>query len=417
VSTQSRSPKNFRGRVKGIPPFLFTPYSVSTTTRKDFAVRRRTAGTPCRRIWFQTGWVGKVGSTCTPQVLSQWYREQFTIWDTVTTYKDYGQIPYILNEWNQSDISNAFAEVEDQVIQDALTSYDALTDIAQLSDIPKLLGSVTNDIKSIIGLLHGRYGKSNMKHFADIDPLDLLKDTSRIARKFGEEWMQYRYAIMPLVYSYRDIQKALKRHSQVRERATTNITPRDLNISLPPSGSTYVVQEYNGCITIRGCVFEDFLLDEVSKVSGIGFNPLVTLWELIPYSFVVDWFVNVGDYIARKTSMSFAQRAWACTSRRDNYSYTTSVHLPTATQSVTVQNNTPVGWVGAQPPANAPLVITNPEGRYPLRMEITDAYYRSPFELRGARLRINPSLNWRRLLDTGVMSINQLRGFMNHIRR
>jgi hypothetical protein len=43
-------------------------------------------------------------------------------------------------------------------------------------------------------------------------------------------------------------------------------------------------------------------LDEmdVSMLFNIGFSPksLITLpWELIPYSFVIDWFANVGDFI------------------------------------------------------------------------------------------------------------------------
>lgn len=34
----------------------------------------------------------------------------------------------------------------------------------------------------------------------------------------------------------------------------------------------------------------------------LGFNPFVTAWEKVPYSFVIDWALNVGDYLNGITS-------------------------------------------------------------------------------------------------------------------
>ena len=35
---------------------------------------------------------------------------------------------------------------------------------------------------------------------------------------------------------------------------------------------------------------------------NLGSNPLLTAWELVPYSFVVDWFVPIGDFINQYAS-------------------------------------------------------------------------------------------------------------------
>lgn len=35
---------------------------------------------------------------------------------------------------------------------------------------------------------------------------------------------------------------------------------------------------------------------------NVGLNPLLTAWELVPYSFVVDWFLPIGDFLAQAGS-------------------------------------------------------------------------------------------------------------------
>jgi hypothetical protein len=38
--------------------------------------------------------------------------------------------------------------------------------------------------------------------------------------------------------------------------------------------------------------------DYLQRVSNVGLtNPLVVAWELVPFSFVVDWFLPLGDWL------------------------------------------------------------------------------------------------------------------------
>lgn len=61
-------------------------------------------------------------------------------------------------------------------------------------------------------------------------------------------------------------------------------------------------------------------------------NPLAIAWELVPFSFVVDWFVDVGSYIEGYsdfvgTDILDSYRSFTYKTQRDGYSSTTPQHI------------------------------------------------------------------------------------------
>jgi len=63
-----------------------------------------------------------------------------------------------------------------------------------------------------------------------------------------------------------------------------------------------------------------------------------------------------------------------------------------------------------------PVILSNPEGYFPVKTVEIDGYSRGLFYVGDAHLGWNPSLNWRRLLDSGVMSLNLIRSLMRSFR-
>ena len=45
------------------------------------------------------------------------------------------------------------------------------------------------------------------------------------------------------------------------------------------------------------------------KSKQLGFNPVLTAWELVPFSFVADWLVHIGDMIMALTPTCYEERA------------------------------------------------------------------------------------------------------------
>lgn len=100
------------------------------------------------------------------------------------------------------------------------------------------------------------------------------------------------------------------------------------------TGSTSKVEQ----IEVRAMSL-DSVIEDVGQRYGFASKDLLTLpYELIPYSFVVDWFVNVGDYIGAVSNCFYPAALGAC--------YTVATN-----QAVTVANNShsSTNWVPTSP--------------------------------------------------------------------
>lgn len=125
--------------------------------------------------------------------------------------------------------------------------------------------------------------------------------------ELAQRWMEARYAIRPLAYDLKGIYDSFE-----KERKTIRKTYRGYNVQewkdsdtltdiangFALSASTFK-RESVYRVTARAGVLCDA---DVTYQSITGANKLFeTAWELIPFSFVCDWFANVGDYIAAHT--------------------------------------------------------------------------------------------------------------------
>lgn len=137
-----------------------------------------------------------------------------------------------------------------------------------------------------------------------------LKNSKRRLDYVSSKWLEYRYGIMPTILDVASLkgvyEHGLLRPSEVIRRTSSR---KDL-------GKSLILQEsaaYNRTAHMFGYSWKYFVFRQYTVTSHVYFRvrdtsaaqqlgghytdviPLV--WELIPYSFVVDWTFNIGDWL------------------------------------------------------------------------------------------------------------------------
>lgn len=126
---------------------------------------------------------------------------------------------------------------------------------------------------------------------------------------FEELWLLGRYGIRPLVYDIADacrfINTLLEKGNDAfvvgKSRQRDNdaeTTPGDWVSSPYPAAARLVETSWEVNRTYRGFAYLGL---SGSWADGLSFDPLVTAWELTPWSFVIDWVVGIGDWLSTLT--------------------------------------------------------------------------------------------------------------------
>jgi len=118
----------------------------------------------------------------------------------------------------------------------------------------------------------------------------------------SEQWLQFLYGIMPLILSVKDnidlLSNSLRGNSLlITASCTTKVKFRESPLELDGLRRSWHCDglwkvAYKAAVRSPAIDF----LDRAGLI-----NPLTIAWELVPYSFVLDWFIPVGSFL---TSLS-----------------------------------------------------------------------------------------------------------------
>lgn len=129
----------------------------------------------------------------------------------------------------------------------------------------------------------------------------------------------------------------------------------------------------------------------------IGLNPFVTAWELVPFSFVVDWFANIGDWVLAQTSSitDGSQQRVFCESTKLESVEQTFLFANLEFSAKKTYNDVRVGDVVAGP---IPVYVDKVVCEHKI-----ESYSRNIFTPRDVQLQLDVFLNWKRMLDAWVL--------------
>jgi hypothetical protein len=204
-------------------------------------------------------------------------------------------------------------QVGNQAIADAKAGVmDALTFLAEVDKTATMLGDLFRLFNKRL-LRPAVYARRLAKG-----------DPSKAFQIFSKIWLQGRFGIRPLIFDAEDAIKALQTHLNksdlIRGRGTTReALDASVTYVIPQSGSTMqqtVTERLSGFRWYRGKAYAE--VDRTSTMR-FGMDPLVTGYEIVPFSFVFDYFCDMGSYIQAISPFSGAHMLGAMVSVKDAF--------------------------------------------------------------------------------------------------
>lgn len=118
----------------------------------------------------------------------------------------------------------------------------------------------------------------------------------------ADQWLRIRYGIMPLVYSTYDALDNMLRRVQSQMwfvgKARKGLTTNSGRTGFGTTASPYVTSKVTlDSARVRLLVNMD-VEDGFRWSDWTSLNPALIAWEALPLSFVLDWFVNIGDTLS-----------------------------------------------------------------------------------------------------------------------
>lgn len=173
--------------------------------------------------------------------------------------------------------------------------------IVMLLELKKTVRTLLNPLNNL-NTLFSRFQRSR----------GLSGSTLSLSKYIASEWLKFRYGIMPILYDIEGIIKAVERDKakgRHHARGSKTVSKSDLRPPLIWShgdvDTTYQDTYTDEVIVKCGLVYDA----KLSVADYLGFN-LRSIpkagWELIPFSFVVDWLLNVQQYIAALSAFGMA---------------------------------------------------------------------------------------------------------------
>lgn len=313
-----------------------------------------------------------------------------------------------------SEIDSAVQKCMAGVVSELNSTYDLLTELAEFSSTLELLVSYLDKIRHPLKNYRDAVKKLKKSKLPEVE----------IHNAAASLWMQYRYGIMPIVMSVKDIIKTMDTmlgvYRTVRKKEQVlGSKPKSL-----PDDRMVLQDNMSGVVTVRAVGKGRYSVDAgLRLVDLIKFNWITTAWELVPYSFVIDWFLNVGDVLDAQFGglFSLLQEKKFCYSIKSEFRIETTLYDYDDTR-VEIPPVIDGHWKGT--PSEFIISKSWPalsygrlhRSNHVCRVETRRTYIRKTFTPDDISLNFNPDMNWKRWVDAYVLTLGNTRNQLRRLR-
>lgn len=231
--------------------------------------------------------------------------------------------------------SEQFPFTPDEGLESLVITIARANAVAERWDVLTALAEARSTIQTMSWLSKGFWKKSlyvaQLAHLRFKSRKDRRFAVRDAVEWFSENWLLARYGIRPILYDLQDAQKYL--NSLIGEDGTPFVTGRskqeDSRVLASRSEGGVLAGIYDVNRTFQVTTADTYRAKayvgaQTGWSRGLQIDPLVTAWELVPFSFVFDWVVDIGGWLSTLTptvrgeflgtSLSFkSSRTWTRT--------------------------------------------------------------------------------------------------------
>jgi hypothetical protein len=206
---------------------------------------------------------------------------------------DYADTSAAVRQWHAGQLADADNKAFSKYIEQVRSSAAMLENFAQRKQAMTMMGDRLLQLATFAAYLKRRDFRSAAKVLY-VPSNKIPNGLKGHAKALGSNWLEFHFGWEPAVkdiYAAIDILQRDVPPAKVKGRGTVKIrTVTRLD------AAWFEVYEYLTHSTIASEV--SVSNPNLWKANQLGLvNPVSVAWELVPFSFVVDWFVNVGDFL------------------------------------------------------------------------------------------------------------------------
>lgn len=317
----------------------------------------------------------------------------------ILTYPETGSLSYWRSRYPGAPylrVSREFSSAKIEAAKSAayaelFKAYDLGEELVEFRDSVKQIGSlITRGVKLV-------------KTGREIYERVLRKEGHKVAL---DSWMEYRYGIMPIVYSIQDVIKLSEERGKFRT-IRKKVYPEDIRSADRPMDVTHFYENGVDSSTMSITAKAGWR-SQSSKMSDlVNVNPLTTAAQVYPYAFVVRWFFNVNDWLEShvKSLTSTATSYNACVALKENLQVDVRMYKAPHDHKGSAGPRT---FEGVQ---YVPLLEWHedyPSSDVLLQRRTIDNYRRTLFKPSDTKLVFNPYLDWKRGVDSLALSLRPI---------